>query len=107
MCQDNSLSIVTGYGWDDRISDPRTDRIFSACRHVQTSYGAHTSFYEIGIGGSYVGDVSNEREHYHSLPSRAEVMKSWLYTSTPPYAFLAFVFNYPQRTFYISLYPYH
>jgi hypothetical protein len=29
------------------------------------------------------------RETYHSPPASAEVKKMWIYTSTPPYAFMA------------------
>jgi hypothetical protein len=29
------------------------------------------------------------REVDHSLPTNAEVKKMWIYTSTPPYAFMA------------------
>jgi hypothetical protein len=29
------------------------------------------------------------REVYHSPPTSAEVKKMWIYTSTPPYAFMA------------------
>jgi hypothetical protein len=30
-----------------------------------------------------------EREAFHSPPASAEVKKMWIYTSTPPYAFMA------------------
>jgi hypothetical protein len=33
--------------------------------------------------------ISPGREAYHSPPTRAEVKKMWIYTSTPPYAFMA------------------
>jgi hypothetical protein len=42
------------------------------------------------------GDLSPEvkrpgREADHSPPTSAEVKKMWLYRSTPPYAFMAFI----------------
>jgi hypothetical protein len=30
----------------------------------------------------------SEREAHHSLPTKAEVKKTWVFTSTPPYAFM-------------------
>jgi hypothetical protein len=34
------------------------------------------------------------REAYHSPPASAEVKKMWIYTSTPPCAFMALMLNY-------------
>jgi hypothetical protein len=35
------------------------------------------------------GALSPEREADHSPPTSAEVVKTWVYTSTPPYVFMA------------------
>jgi hypothetical protein len=35
------------------------------------------------------GALSPGREADHSPPSSAEVKETWIYTSTPPYAFMA------------------
>jgi len=34
----------------------------------------------------------------HSRPSSAEVKNAWIYTSTPPYAFMAWCFVKPETT---------
>jgi hypothetical protein len=48
----------------------------------------------VGEGGGGRGGLSPgvrwpSREADHSLPTSAEVKKTWTYTSTPPYAFMA------------------
>jgi hypothetical protein len=39
--------------------------------------------YPMGTGGSFLGGEAD-----HSTPAIAEVKKMWIYTSTPPYAFM-------------------
>jgi hypothetical protein len=39
-------------------------------------------------GSSFPGVKRKEREDDHSPPIIAEVKKMWIYTSTPPYAFM-------------------
>jgi hypothetical protein len=66
--RDNVVGIATGYGLKDRgigVRVPVGSRIFSSAGRPQ------------------------EREVDHSPPDSAEVKKMWLYTSTPPYAFMA------------------
>jgi hypothetical protein len=46
---------------------------------------ARLASYPIGIGGSF----SPGREVEHSTPTGAEVKKTWIYTSIPPYVFMA------------------
>jgi hypothetical protein len=46
---------------------------------VESSYGAHPASYAMGTGG----------KADHSPPTSAEVKKIFIYTSTPPYAFMA------------------
>jgi hypothetical protein len=45
------------------------------------------------IGGSFPGGKRPGREADHSPPASAEVKKMWIYTSTPPYAFMAQCLN--------------
>jgi hypothetical protein len=40
-------------------------------------------------GALFPGVKRQEREADHSSPTSAEVKKIWIYTSTPPYAFMA------------------
>jgi hypothetical protein len=43
----------------------------------------------MGTGSSFPGVKRQGREDDHSPPTSAEVKKMWIYTSTPPYAFMA------------------
>jgi hypothetical protein len=43
----------------------------------------------MGTGSSFPGVKRPGRETDHSPPTSAEVKKMWIYTSTPPYAFMA------------------
>jgi hypothetical protein len=42
----------------------------------------------MGTGGSFPGVKRPGREADHSPTTSAEVKKMWIYTSTPPYAFM-------------------
>jgi hypothetical protein len=56
--------------------------------HVQTGSGAHPAFYPMGTGALCQGVKRPGREADHSPPTSAEVKKMWIFTSTPPYAFM-------------------
>jgi hypothetical protein len=43
----------------------------------------------MGTGGFFPGGKAAGREADHSPPNIAEVKIMWIYTSTPPYAFMA------------------
>jgi hypothetical protein len=82
--RDSSVSIVTGYGLDDRGSIPDSAINFSLCHRVQTGYGAHWAPYPMSTGGSFPwGEADN------SPLSCAEVKNAWSYTFTHPYVFMA------------------
>jgi hypothetical protein len=49
----------------------------------------HPTSYNIRTGGSFQGVKRQGREADHSPPTSAEVKKMWIYTSTPPYVFMA------------------
>jgi hypothetical protein len=49
-----------------------------------TGSGAHPASYPMGAVVKRPG-----READHSPPTSAEVKNTWIYTSTPPYAFMA------------------
>jgi hypothetical protein len=57
---------------------------FSLLHLVRTGFGAHS----MGTGGSFPRVKRPVREGDYSLPTSAEVKKTWIYTSTPPYAFM-------------------
>jgi hypothetical protein len=79
MSRDSSVGIATGYGLDDQrggSSSPGRVKIF------------HFS-YKMGTGGSFPGVKRQGRESDHSPQTSADVKKMWIYTSTPPYVFMA------------------
>jgi hypothetical protein len=49
----------------------------------------HPASYPMGTGGFFPGVKRPGREADHSPPATAEIKKIWIYTSTPPYAFMA------------------
>jgi hypothetical protein len=82
---------VTGYGLDDRgvgVRVPVGSRIFSSPRGPDRLWGPLTS-YPMDTGALSPGVKRQGREADHSPPASAEVKKIWIYTSTPPYAFMA------------------
>jgi hypothetical protein len=79
--RDSSVGIVTGYGMDDRWVGVRVlvgARIFSSPRHPDRLGGPPNL-----LSNGYRG-----READHSPPTSAKVKRMWIYTSTPPYAFM-------------------
>jgi hypothetical protein len=54
----------------------------------QTGSGAHPASYPMGTGALSPGVKRPGREADHSPPTSAEVNKTWIYTSTPPYVFM-------------------
>jgi hypothetical protein len=59
----------------------------------------------MGAGGSFPGGKAAGREADHSPPASAEVKKMWIYTSTPPYAFMALcLIRWAQGQIYFTFY---
>jgi hypothetical protein len=90
--QDSAVGIATGYGLDDRefgVRVPVGSRIFTSQRHSDLLRGPLNLLYNGYLGG-FSPEVKRPRsETNHSPPTSAEVKKIWIYTSTPPYAFMA------------------
>jgi hypothetical protein len=82
---------VTDYGLDDRGVGVRVlvGQEFSLLRVVETGSGVHPTSYPVGTGALSPGVKRQGREADHSTPAIAEVKKMRIYTSTPPYAFMA------------------
>jgi hypothetical protein len=55
---------------------------------VQTGSGAHPASYPKGTGALSPGVRRPGREADQSPPASAEVKKTWVYISTPPYVFM-------------------
>jgi hypothetical protein len=76
--RDSAVYIATGYGLDDR----------GVGVLVPAGSGVHPTSYPMGTGALSPGVRRQRREADHSPPTSAEVKKMWIYTSTPPYAFI-------------------
>jgi hypothetical protein len=89
---DGVVGIATGYGLDDRrvgVRVPEGSRIFCSPRRPDGLWGPSNLLSDGYRGLSSPGVERPGREADHSPPASAEVKKMWIYTSTPPYAFMA------------------
>jgi hypothetical protein len=85
--RDSSVGIATRYGLDDRgvgVRDPVGSRIFSSPRRRDRLWGPPNLLFN-----GYRGVKRPGREAGRSPPASAEVKKIMIYTSTPPYVFMA------------------
>jgi hypothetical protein len=86
--RDSSVGIATDYAQDGISSISRQG--FSPLHAVQTGSKAHTASCPAGIGQDLSLQVKWQgREANHSPPACAEVKKTWIYTTTPPYVLMA------------------
>jgi hypothetical protein len=68
----SSVSVVSGYGLDDRAIEVRSPAEAKDC--VQTDFGAHPASCTMGTGGLFPGVKARPgRDADHSTPSSAEV----------------------------------
>jgi hypothetical protein len=105
---DSVVSIATRYGLDDRGIGVRVlvgSRIFSFPRRPYRLWGP-LNLYLMGTGVSLSSRLKRPgRESDHSPTASAEVKKMWIYTSTPPYAFMAYgLISYAQGQLYLYFY---
>jgi hypothetical protein len=88
--RDSAVGIATGYGLDGRgvrVRVPVGARIFfMSSRSV---LGLAQPPVQWVPGALSQGVKRPEREADHSPSASAEVKKTWIYTSTPPYFFMA------------------
>jgi hypothetical protein len=79
------FGIATGYRLDDKRGESS-----SPCRvkNYFLSTSAHPASYSMGTGSYFPGGKAARSEANHSTPTIAEVIKMWIYTSTPPYTFM-------------------
>jgi hypothetical protein len=77
LSRGSSVSIVSGYGLDDRAIEVRSPvgaKKFSSSLCVQTGSGAHPASHTMGTGGPFPGGKARPgRDADHSPPSSAEV----------------------------------
>jgi hypothetical protein len=87
-----AVGIATGYGLDDGgigVRIPVGSRIFSSPLCPDLLWGP-PSLLSNGYREFSSRIKRQGREADHSFPTSAEVKKMWIYTSTPPYAFIAY-----------------
>jgi hypothetical protein len=90
--RDSAVGIATGYGLDDRgvgVRVPVGARIFTSPCRPDRLWGPTQFPIQWVPGILSLGIKVPGREADHSPPTSAEVNKVWIYTSTPPYAFMA------------------
>jgi hypothetical protein len=91
--RDSVVGIATGYGLDDRgvgVRVPVGSIIFSSPRRPDRFWGPPAQSPIQWVPEALSPGVKQpEREADYSPPTSAEVKKARIYTSTPPYAFMA------------------
>jgi hypothetical protein len=86
------IYIATGYGLDDRgfgVPSPGRVKTFLFSTLSRPALGSTQPPIQWVPGAPSPGVKRPKREAGHSSPTSAEVKKMWIYTSTPPYAFMA------------------
>jgi hypothetical protein len=90
--RDSAVGIATGYGLDSRevgVRVPVGARFFRSPSRLHRFWGSAQPPIQ-WVPGTLSPEIKLPgREADHSPPSCAEVKSTWIYTSTPPYAFMA------------------
>jgi hypothetical protein len=89
---DSTLGMVTGYGLDDRGGrswSPGRIKNFLFSKSSRPALRSTQHSIQWVQGALSLAVKRPGREADHSPPASAEVKKLWIYTSTPPYAFMA------------------
>jgi hypothetical protein len=78
-------------GWTNEASDFKSQwgQEFSLLHVIQSGSGATQPSIKWVPGALSPGVKRAGREADHSPPTSAEVKKTWIYTSGPPYVFMA------------------
>jgi hypothetical protein len=87
----SAVGIASAYGLGNREVGVRVPvgLEFSLLHNVQTGSGAHPASYPMVQGALSPGVKRQGREADHPPPASIEVKIMWIYTYTPPYAFMA------------------
>jgi hypothetical protein len=80
--QGGVMSIATVLRLGQRRIRPSTGREKRVFPSPEDGSGAHSAFYSMGTGDSFLGVKRLGRESGHSSPSSADVQNDWSYTSS-------------------------
>jgi hypothetical protein len=104
--RDSAVGIATRYGVDNRgvgVRVPVGSNIFLFSTSSRPVPGPTQPHIQWVPGALSPGVKRPEREADNSPPSSAEVKKTWIYTSTPTYAFMAWcLISQAQGQLYLS-----
>jgi hypothetical protein len=92
MSRDIAVGIATGYGPDDwgvGVPSPSGGKKFHFSMSFRSALGPTQPPIRWVPGALSPGIKGQGHEADHSPPISAEVKKMWVYTFTPPYAFVA------------------
>jgi hypothetical protein len=92
MEMERECALCVYYGLDDRgvgVPVPFGSRIFSSHSRPDWLWGPSNLLYNRYRGLLLQGLKRQELEVDHSHPNTADVKKTWIYTSTSPYALMA------------------
>jgi hypothetical protein len=87
MYREGVVGTANGWTTEGLKFEYRQSHKFSLLHMVQTGFGAHPIPWVPGTlsqGVKWTGGMAD-----HSPHTSAEVKKTWVYTSTPPYVFMA------------------
>jgi hypothetical protein len=90
--RDSVVGIATGFGLDGRwgrSSSPGRVKNFVFSTSPRPDLESTQPPIQWILGAASLAVKRLELEAEHSPPTSAEVKKIWIYTSTPPYAFMA------------------
>jgi hypothetical protein len=78
-------------GWTAELSEVESwyGKDFCPLHVVKTGSRAHPTSYKMGTGALSSGVKRPVREADQSPPTSTEMKNTWIYTSTPPYVYVA------------------
>jgi hypothetical protein len=92
LSRDSAVGIATGYELDDRgvrVSSPGSGKNFLFCISSRQVLWPTQPYIQRVERALSLGVKRPGREADHSPPTSAEVTKTWVYTATPLYLFMA------------------
>jgi hypothetical protein len=81
--------VLLGERLSGRSSSPCRVKYFLSSKSARPAVRSNQPYIQWVPGALPAGVKRPGHESDHTLPSSAEVKRMWIYTSTPPYAFMA------------------